>query len=317
MHLRFILFSIVFFILTISVSSKERIKNSSINFNFSNDEEEFWDGEDFWDDDFWKEFKSSFNLKIEYPAIEVSTGMTAPQIHKSVFDSNFTHTPFIWFSLGNSEKKKKTKYSYLLEYESEVLQMGYAQSEWFDIEKAKENELKTEWWEFGFRSENGLGYDFGSGFQLVFYNGFIMNWTHLTFPNKNMLDSASGYLNVLNQWDGSTRFGNAFAGGAKLFILDRVGLNAGFERYVIYPRHLFWYWSGSMLIELASHSMLDTFIKRISKSSPAVVPIVGFILKNGLSYGIYELRKKNMNWPFDTTAPFVIDNFNLGITFLF
>jgi hypothetical protein len=51
--------------------------------------------------------------------------------------------------------------------------------------------------------------------------------------------------------------------------------------------------------------------------SPAAAPIVNFVLKNGLSYGMYQLRKEKMNYPFESEAPILNDTFKIGVTFIF
>jgi len=78
---------------------------------------------------------------------------------------------------------------------------------------------------------------------------------------------------------------------------------------------LFWKWAGSAVIEEVANGLLDVFIKEIFRSSPAAGPIVNFLLKNGLSYGIYELRQEKMNWPFSSAPPLAFDSFRFGITF--
>jgi hypothetical protein len=75
---------------------------------------------------------------------------------------------------------------------------------------------------------------------------------------------------------------------------------------------MFWYSALSSIIEVASHSILDEFIDEVREFSPEITPIINFILKSGLSYGLYELRRDNMNWPIETEAPFVMENFKVG-----
>jgi hypothetical protein len=94
-------------------------------------------------------------------------------------------------------------------------------------------------------------------------------------------------------------------------------LDAGYERSIVFQRHLFWKWAGSAVMETAAQGLLDGFINKIFCSSPAAGPIVNFVLKNALAYGIYELRKDKMNWPFNSEAPFTYDQFKFGMTFVF
>ena len=59
------------------------------------------------------------------------------------------------------------------------------------------------------------------------------------------------------------------------------------------------------------------FINKIFKSSPAAGPVVNFLLKNALAYGIYELRQDEMNWPFPSAPPIALDNVKFGVTLTF
>jgi hypothetical protein len=61
----------------------------------------------------------------------------------------------------------------------------------------------------------------------------------------------------------------------------------------------------------------DYFIKEIFYASPSAGPIVYFLLKNALSYGIYELRQEKMNWPFSSAPPLSFDSFRFGLMFTF
>ena len=63
--------------------------------------------------------------------------------------------------------------------------------------------------------------------------------------------------------------------------------------------------------------MLDAFINEILNSSPAAGPVVFFILKSALGYGLYELRQDKMNWPFTSAPPIAFDNIKFGVTFVF
>ena len=94
-------------------------------------------------------------------------------------------------------------------------------------------------------------------------------------------------------------------------------IDAGYERSIVFERHLFWKWAGSALIEAAAQGLLDEFINKIFKSSPAAGPVVNFLLKNALAYGIYELRQDEMNWPFPSSPPLAYDQFKVGMTFVF
>jgi len=106
-------------------------------------------------------------------------------------------------------------------------------------------------------------------------------------------------------------------GGVKLRLVPLVIIDVGFERAIVFRRHLFWKWVGSVALEGMANWGMDAFIDRVLQSSPAAVPVVSFVLKNALSYGVYQLRKDTMNYPFDSEAPLFLDTFKFGATFVF
>jgi hypothetical protein len=99
--------------------------------------------------------------------------------------------------------------------------------------------------------------------------------------------------------------------------MNTLAIDASYERSIVYPRHLFWKWGMGMIIEGAGQGLVNLFVEKILDSSPLAAPIVNFLLKNALSYGIYELRQDKMNWPFETVAPLAFDQFKIGISIVF
>ncbi len=174
-------------------------------------------------------------------------------------------------------------------------------------------ELKADLWRFGFGRSSGYGYDLGSAAIIPYYS-YSVDWSRLRMID---LPSTAADLNTTNLFNESFRFGTSTEGGVRFKVLQHFILEAGYERSIIFPRHLFWKWAGSAVIEAAGQWGIDGFVDQILDSSPYAAPIVSFVLKNALSYGIYELRQDKMNWPFETAAPLSFDQFKFGVTFVF
>jgi hypothetical protein len=121
----------------------------------------------------------------------------------------------------------------------------------------------------------------------------------------------------MDRFEDGVRFGSSNDGGIRIVATSLISLDANYQRSIVFERHLFWKWAGSAIIEAAANGLLDVFIKEIFKSSPPAGPIVNFLLKNALAYGIYELRQEKMNWPFPSTQPLSFDSFRFGATFTF
>jgi hypothetical protein len=95
-------------------------------------------------------------------------------------------------------------------------------------------------------------------------------------------------------------------------------VNAAYTWDQVYPRHLFWKWAGTSVIEGIASGLVDAFVKAIGNSSPKAVPVMNFVLRNGLAYGFKSLRKSNMTWPFGAdTPPLNIETFSVGATVSF
>jgi len=94
-------------------------------------------------------------------------------------------------------------------------------------------------------------------------------------------------------------------------------LQAGYERSNVYQRYLFWKNIGSAIVEEAGLGLVDEFIRRVLHDEPIAGSIINFVLKNAYEYGIYQLRSKQMNWPFDGEASLNFDTFKFGLGFRF
>ncbi len=174
-------------------------------------------------------------------------------------------------------------------------------------------------WRFGVGWSSGYGYKLGESSAIIPYYTSTLNWSNIdfTYPEKYNFLYPIRILIRLNLYDESFRFGTSSEGGVRVKVIDNLMLDAGYERSIVFQRHLFWKWAGSALIEAAAQGLLDGFINKIFKSSPAAGPVVNFLLKNALSYGLYELRQDQMNWPFPSEAPIAYDQFKFGVTVVF
>jgi hypothetical protein len=174
-------------------------------------------------------------------------------------------------------------------------------------------------WKFGSGTSEGYGYKIKNKNAIFFYNSNSISWTSYNYyyPAKEPEQEYSESQKYLKNISGSLRFGTNTEAGITVPLFNQVNLNAQFERGLVFPRHLFGKWLGSAIIEFASQALLDRFINEILKSSPSAGPIVNFLLKNGLSYGIYELRRSQMNWPFESEQPLLFDSFKAGFTIVF
>jgi hypothetical protein len=250
----------------------------------------------------WEIFEGS-------PTISLYYGLSDNSLEN--FGQTIAETNLMELRLGSTSKDLVAEDGNILEYEFGYLSLAKISD---DLgKKANPGELKIDLWRISFGWEDGYGYKF-NGRDLVTYSSFAFGWSKLNVED-NVLDASD--RDRLDLFDDEFRFGTKMEGGIKLHVIPKLTTDIGYERAIVYPRFLFWKALISLGLEGAGQWLLDEFIDEIMDSSPAAVPVVSFFLKNGLSYGIYELRKEKMNYPYDTAPPFLTDTVKIGASFVF
>lgn len=286
----------------------------SINAQSKNNVYAAWDD---WDD--WR-FEFSYNR----PFIELNYGFGKPAHDK--FNGNFSEIGAIELKLGYLKENTSIYSSLDKRKESYVFASKIAT----DLSTADLNntEFECTLWRFGMATRNTLGYSGGSVAVLPYnQSGFV--WSQLTAPESRypviphdqifelLLPNEASDYKIIERYRDSFRFGTVAEGGIRVEFLNTVSINAGYEASVVFPRHLFWKHAGSYIIEKAGQGALTYFIDEITDSSPIAGPLVNFILQNGYAYAFHILKKKDMNWPFQTEAPLTYETFKFGVTFTF
>ncbi len=285
--------------------------------------DEDWDWHWTWNE--WNDgddWNIDFGLKDKKPAITLQYGLA--KMDRKNFYSKFLNPGLIEIKLGYLKDKPAWETDYIIKHSYRFLYLSN-ESNKLSGKNTSGIDIESDMWRFGVGKSTGYGYKLSESAAIILYNTNTFNWSKIDFtlPLPITAYTTDQYLpyykdyNILNLYEGNFRFGTSSAGGIRIKFIDNVMLDAGYERSIVFQRHLFWKWAGSEIIEVTAQELLDGFINKIFKSSPAAGPIVNFILKNALSYGIYELRQDDMNWPFNTEAPIAYNQFKFGLTFVF
>lgn len=289
--------------------AQEDSSKTNEDWNWHWDDEENWKWSWNWEDDF------DFGLLKSHPAISLNYGFA--QIGRDGMNKDFVKPNLIELKLGYLKEKSAWG-------KDDLVNQSYRnvyvinESNKLSGKNPVGLEIESDMWRFGFERSKGYGYKLGESSALILYNGYTLNWSRIDFKYPNILTLLpDSEIETLNLYDESFRFGTSGVGGIRIKMIDNLMLDASYERSIVFQRHLFWKWAGSAIIESAAQGLLDKFIDEIFESSPYAGPVVSFVLKNALSYGIYELRKEKMNWPFKSEAPLSFDQFKLGLTFIF
>lgn len=316
MFRKFLLF-LFFAAMVLSTSLFAQEKDEDSTYTNGDDEEECtsdqtdnwdWDWSSKWDHNHW----GRFDFKGQ-PTIEADYGVSA--IGSKAISGKFADAGAAELKLSYSSLR--TRKDYIAAYKNNFL---FLSTNSMDLrsQTAAKNDFTSETWRFGFGEQKAYAYKVGNA-AIIPYTSNAFVWTRL-----NLKDASSAIpgitpadAEVLDNFNQTFRFGTYTEGGIKLQIVPVLTFNGGYERAIVFPRHMFWKHAGSMLIELVGTGALDAFVREIMDSSPAAGPIVNFVLKNGFSYALYQLRREKMNWPFETAAPLTYDTWKVGLTFTF
>jgi hypothetical protein len=269
-------------------------------------ETEEWDDWDDWDDYDWGEkfHRGMFNVSGS-PTIALSYGL-AKMDHKNLAGS-FSDPRSVELKLGYTDFDKVWRSSYITQTSFKYVSVANITT---DLAGTDVDPYTSNNWKIGIGNNSGYGYKMGAS-ALYFTSGGSIDWTRIRLYST----PEDPDIEITDLYHDSFRFGTSFEAGVRFQVIRQISLEADYQRAVVFPRHLFWKWLGSAAIEGAAQFMIDRFVDEIIDSSPYFAPVMSFLLKNGLNYGIYELRKEKMNWPFNSEPPLTIDQFKFGITF--
>ena len=243
------------------------------------------------------------------PTISLNYGLA--ELNHNNLSASFSDPNLIEAKFGYTHEDTLWSTSNILKARTNYLTIGNISN---DIGgKSTSGKIKTNSWRVELGWMKGYGYNLGMSAIIPYYYSSL-SWTRIEV--KDSLTNISD-REILDRFNKSFRFGTTAEGGVRIKLIPNLAVEAGYERAVVFERHLFWKWLGSALIEQGGQWAVDAFVNEIGDSSPFAVPIVNFVLKNAVSYGMYELRKDKMNWPFESAAPLMYDQFKVGVTFIF
>ncbi len=259
----------------------------------------------------WDEMSDWVSWWKKKPSISVNYGFS--DISRKDVQTPFVNTNLIELKLGYTSKNTTRFASYIERRKNTFLVITY-NSISLGSNSDINSDIETSSWRLGIGSSGGFGYKLSKDVSVIPFFASSMDWTNINFRNDSLIVND---MRVAQLFDETFRFGSSNNMGIQVQATELLNMGISYERAIIYERHLFWKWAGSGLMELVAHGLLDAFIKEIFKSTPSAGPVVFFILKSALGYGLYELRQEKMNWPFKSAPPMAFDNIKFGVTFVF
>lgn len=274
--------------------------------------------DDWFDDDFYNDitdhdYVQMFNFAMIRPIIDINVGLNKINIDKNTYSNNFNEIGNISGKFGFSRKSSLFDSKLVYKGSNNYLSIDYLNKD-LPLSTSISTNTNAKIFQIGFGDDDFYSYRIADFMDLEFTNNSAFSWAWLSFDTHDLDSNNIKYLDYIG--DGM-RFSNSVGNDIKILIDDSYGINAGFNRTIIYQRHLFWYWAGSEIITQACSGMIDWFVRSIAKRNTGAAPIVYFVLHSAYNYGMYELRKEKMNWPIETSPGFIYDNFKIGISIKF
>ena len=171
-----------------------------------------------------------------------------------------------------------------------------------------------EWWRVGTGQRSGYGWELGNQ-ALIPYHQYSFDIGEPKFtPGAGLTPGDSA---ILLRTAGDWRFGMSTEGGFDVELFSSIAASAGYEMSVIYPRVVFPKWFGSYLLLGSSIVVITNFAEEILKTSPFFGPILYFVLRNGVAYAFFYAFRGDMNWPFPSETPMMVQTLKLNVSIRF
>ena len=247
-----------------------------------------------------------------HPTISLLYGLS--RMYQKDVQRNYADPNLLELKIGYTRERPHYEDEGLINYKYHYMQLSYFSTELANTQANPD--VQSKMWRIGFGEATGYGYDFSNSTFIPYYSSGLM-WSRVEMLPDKVLTFAALPPSGLEDFDQTIRFGTTAEGGFRFNFANHYTLEAGYERSIIFKRHLFAKWAMSAILESIAQSAVDKFVDEVLYASPNAAPIVNFVLKNALAYGYYELRRSKMNWPFNTEPPLTFDQFKFGMTIVF
>ena len=178
--------------------------------------------------------------------------------------------------------------------------------------KETTDSLSADVYRFGMGQRSGYGWNL---FNLTPYHQYSLNLLKLdnSFPpSLSSPDSA-----ILARAGGDYRLGMTTEAGIQAELFSTLGVAVSYEAAVLYNRVVFWEWLGSYFIASTAIGAISTFAEDIVGVSPILGPVLYFVLRNGVALAYFYAVSDNMNWPFDSETPMMMQSVRLDFSLRF
>jgi hypothetical protein len=257
----------------------------------------------------------TIDVSVKKPYLDVYYGNA--QLSRQGMSGEISNTDIYGIAIGvKKEKEHKESDEVIIQDKNGIsLTLGSAQalqqsdSLYQGVPLTNTNAL--DFWSLGFINGMGYGYKWGSSTLMLTVEDNT-SWTSINPRTYSLMQGPADWQYIMD-FDGTMRLSSSMTSSLEFRVSNTVSLTGGYTWNQVMPRHLFWYWMGSEIIEGLAGNAVDRLIENFTEMSPKSQPVMHFVLKSAVLYGMKEMRRKYMNWPFETVSPLNITYWNIGV----
>jgi hypothetical protein len=257
----------------------------------------------------------TIDVSVKKPYLDVYYGNA--QLSRQGMSGEISNTDIYGIAIGvKKEKEHKESDEVIIQDKNGIsLTLGSAQ----DLQQSDSlfqgvsltNTNALDFWSLGFINGMGYGYKWGSSTLMLTVEDNT-SWTSINPRTYSLMQGPADWQYIMD-FDGTMRLSSSMTSSLEFRVSNTVSLTGGYTWNQVMPRHLFWYWMGSEIIEGLAGNAVDRLIENFTEMSPKSQPVMHFVLKSAVLYGMKEMRRKYMNWPFETVSPLNITYWNIGV----
>jgi hypothetical protein len=257
----------------------------------------------------------TIDVSVKKPFLDVYYGKA--QLSRQGMSGEISNTDIYGIGIGvKKEKEHKESDEVIIQDKNGIsLTLGSAQ----DLQQSDSlfqgvsltNTNALDFWSLGFINGMGYGYQWGSSTLMLTVEDNT-SWTSINPRTYSLMQGPADWQKIMD-FDGTMRLSSSMTSSLEFRVSNTVSLTGGYTWNQVMPRHLFWYWMGSEIIEGLAGNAVDRLIENFTEMSPKSQPVMHFVLKSAVLYGMKEMRRKYMNWPFETASPLNITYWNIGV----
>ena len=254
-----------------------------------------------------------------------SAGCSVPATGRSsrqaTVSTNLQHRQFAGSFSELGKMQLTLGYSELLPYRADLLALeersvfgGYSATNitWREGDSAG---VSAKLWKIGLAFKGGYGYPVGADLAIIPAFGSSFDITNITTSRPAGLASPDSA--ILDRYEGSFRFGHTAEAELRFEFARSFSLSGIYQLSVVYPRVVFVQWVGSYALAAVGMAVLSQFSAELMRTSPALGPIIAWVLKSALAYGIYAVWRDDMHWPFKSETPMTHQSGSIALSFVF